>query len=318
MVVMGGDPDARRSGWAAPARRRRARRPQQPGRQLLPGRGRGADRGCGPAVRAQPAWSPAEGRTAGRRDRGNRGPDRALPGRAPHRPVHRHPRPEQPRGPPARRHRAPRRDGGAGRPGPTRRPTGAAGRAGCRRPRRRGPQPGGLDRPAPPNLARPDGRRPVRPRCPHLGPVAHRRTRLTPSSGAPGPTAVPPVRSSGPVRWAVVARRTGTVVLIVLVFLVAGSVSGLLPLQIKRVSTGSMTPTIDPGDLLMVQGGGAAWGRDGAAAPDPTAGEVLVSGVAGVGGSPVATGEAALVVGGGRAWAPRGDPTRLDGVWMGP
>jgi len=115
-----------------------------------------------------------------------------------------------------------------------------------------------------------------------------------------------------------VARRTGTVVLIVLVLLVAGSVSGLLPLQIKRVSTGSMTPTIAPGDLLMVQRWGAASRRDVVAVPDPTTGELLVKRVVGVGGDHVAIEDGVLVVDGARACEPQVDPTRLDGVWMGP
>jgi signal peptidase I len=114
-------------------------------------------------------------------------------------------------------------------------------------------------------------------------------------------------------------RRRSVDLLLVLALLVAASVAGVLPVQVMRVSTASMTPTIAPGDLLIVQRWGAsARRRDVVAVPDPTTRERLVKRVVGIGGDTVAIEDGVLVVNGAPVCEAAIDPARLDGVWLGP
>jgi signal peptidase I len=124
------------------------------------------------------------------------------------------------------------------------------------------------------------------------------------------------VRSPGPVR---VLRRVGTGVLVVLLLLVVGSVTGVLPVQLERVGSGSMTPTIDSGDLLLIRHwGGPPERRDVVTVPDPDGGELLVKRVVAVGGDSVGIEDGVLVVNGTPVCEAAIDPALIDGVYFGP
>ena len=58
------------------------------------------------------------------------------------------------------------------------------------------------------------------------------------------------MRFPGPVRR--ILRRSPAVLVAVAVLLLVGTVVGVLPVRLMRVDTSSMTPTISPGDLLVV------------------------------------------------------------------
>ena len=104
-----------------------------------------------------------------------------------------------------------------------------------------------------------------------------------------------------------------------LVVLLAASVAGLLPVQVMRVASGSMAPTVAPGDLLLVERSvGPAGLRDLVAVPQPGTGTLLVKRVVGLGGDRVALEDGVLVVDGVAVCEPSIDPARLDGVWFGP
>jgi signal peptidase I len=108
-------------------------------------------------------------------------------------------------------------------------------------------------------------------------------------------------------------------VLVVLALLVVGSVTGLLPVQLERVGSESMTPTIDPGDLLLVR----HWGspperRDIVTVPAPDDGELLVKRVVAVGGDSLAIEDGVLVVNGDPVCEAAIDPELIDGVYFGP
>ncbi len=104
-----------------------------------------------------------------------------------------------------------------------------------------------------------------------------------------------------------------------LVVLLAASVAGLLPVQVMRVGSGSMAPTVAAGDLLLVvRDADSAGHRDLVAVPHPETGTLLVKRVVGLGGDEVALEDGVLVVDGVPACEPSIDPSRLDGVWFGP
>jgi signal peptidase I len=106
---------------------------------------------------------------------------------------------------------------------------------------------------------------------------------------------------------------------VVLLLLVVGSVTGLLPVQPMRVDSGSMAPTVSPGDLLVVErGAGPVGRRDVVVVPHPETGTLLVKRVVAVGGDRVAIEDGVLVVDGKPACEPSIDPARQDGVWFGP
>ena len=105
----------------------------------------------------------------------------------------------------------------------------------------------------------------------------------------------------------------------VLLVLVVGSVTGLLPAQVMRVDSGSMAPAVAAGDLLVVErGAGPVDRRDVVAVPHPGTGALLVKRVVAVGGEQVALADGVLVVDGEAVCEPSIDPSRLDGVWFGP
>ena len=114
-------------------------------------------------------------------------------------------------------------------------------------------------------------------------------------------------------------RRSFTLLGVLLLLTVAGSVAGLLPVQLMRVDSGSMTPAISAGDLLVVQrGAGPVGRRDVVVVPRPGTGALLVKRVVAVGGDQVGLEDGVLVVDGSPVCEPAIDPARQDGVWFGP
>jgi signal peptidase I len=106
---------------------------------------------------------------------------------------------------------------------------------------------------------------------------------------------------------------------IVLLLLVAGSVTGLLPLQLMRVGSGSMAPTISVGDLVVVNHlAGPVHRGDVVVAPHPETGELLVKRAVGLAGDEVGIEDGVLVVDGQAVCEPSIDPALQDGVWFGP
>jgi signal peptidase I len=140
-----------------------------------------------------------------------------------------------------------------------------------------------------------------------VGGVADRRAGLT-----TGSTAGPPTR-----RWTV--RRVLSWVAVVLLVLVVASVAGLLPVQVMRVDSGSMTPTIGVGDLLVVdRWHGPVHRQDVVVARHPDTGELLVKRAVGLGGDQVGIEDGVLVVNGRTVCEPTIDPLLQDGVFFGP
>jgi signal peptidase I len=105
----------------------------------------------------------------------------------------------------------------------------------------------------------------------------------------------------------------------ILVVLLAGaSVTGLLPVQVARIDAGSMAPTVDGGDLVLLARGDRAPVRgDVVAAREPGNGGLLVKRVVAVGGDTVAIQDGVLVVDGEPVCEPWSDPDRIDGVYHG-
>ncbi|HEX2074124.1 MAG TPA: signal peptidase I, partial [Geodermatophilus sp.] len=115
------------------------------------------------------------------------------------------------------------------------------------------------------------------------------------------------------------ARAVGLGALVTLVLLAAASVAGLLPLQVMRVDSGSMAPTIEAGDLLLVDHRqGPVHRGDVVAVENPAGGGLLVKRVVGVGGDRVGIEDGVLVVNGTPVCEPAIDPTLIDGVYFGP
>jgi signal peptidase I len=110
-----------------------------------------------------------------------------------------------------------------------------------------------------------------------------------------------------------------TWVLGLVLVLVAGSVAGLLPLQVMRVSSGSMAPTIGVGDLVLVEKLHHRIHRlDVVAVHDPNGAGLLVKRVVAFGGESVGIEDGVLVVDGRRVCEHAVDPSRIDGVYYGP
>ncbi len=115
------------------------------------------------------------------------------------------------------------------------------------------------------------------------------------------------------------AGRAATALAGLLVVLLAASVTGLLPVRVMRVGSGSMAPAVRTGDLLVVvPPSGPVHRRDVVAAPHPGTGVLLVKRVVAVGGDLVGLEDGVLVVDGVAVCEPSIDPARLDGVWFGP
>lgn len=143
-----------------------------------------------------------------------------------------------------------------------------------------------------------------------MGAVVDRRPRLT---IAPGRRPARP----GP-RWPR-ARRWGASAGVALVAVSTASVAGLLPVQVVRIGSDSMAPTVESGDLVLLDRGEPQPSRrDVVAVPHPDTGELLVKRVAAVGGDTVALEDGVVVVNGEPLCEPWSDPARIDGVFFGP
>ena len=132
----------------------------------------------------------------------------------------------------------------------------------------------------------------------------------------------PAVRHRGRHAAAPRRRRTAsvaTVLLVVLALLTGASLAGLLPLQLMRVDSGSMAPTLSAGDLVLVQHGVDGLQRmDVVAASHPHTGAPLVKRAVGLPGDRVGLEDGVLVVNGERRCEAGIDPELLDGVFFGP
>jgi len=101
--------------------------------------------------------------------------------------------------------------------------------------------------------------------------------------------------------------------------LITASVTGLLPLQIVRVNAGSMTPTLEQGDLVVVDRTDSdVHRRDVVVAESPRDGSLLVKRAVAVGGDTVGIEDGVLVVNGGPVCEPGVDPAAIDGMYFGP
>ncbi|MBB3082995.1 signal peptidase I [Geodermatophilus sabuli] len=101
--------------------------------------------------------------------------------------------------------------------------------------------------------------------------------------------------------------------------LLVASMAGLLPLQLMRVDSGSMIPTIASGDLLVVRHGhGPVQRGDVVAVHHPLEDGLLVKRAVAVGGDQVGLEDGVLVVNGEPVCEPAIDPALMDGVWFGP
>lgn len=87
-----------------------------------------------------------------------------------------------------------------------------------------------------------------------------------------------------------------------------------------RLAAGSMAPTLDDGETVLVLRWPLSvdrWDVVVATPPGPDA-EPVVKRVVALGGESVAIEDGALVVDGATVCEPWSDPARLDGVWFGP
>jgi len=150
--------------------------------------------------------------------------------------------------------------------------------------------------------------------------VADRRTRLTPSIGVDArKDRAGAQEARRPGSWRVWTRRLGTWLAATLLLLIAASVAGLLPLQIMRVASGSMTPTIAVGDLVVVERShGPVRRMDVVAMKDPHGGPPLVKRAVALGGDSVGIEAGVLGVNGAKVCERPVDPPRIEGVYFGP
>lgn len=93
--------------------------------------------------------------------------------------------------------------------------------------------------------------------------------------------------------------------------------SGLLPVRIVRVESGSMAPTLAAGDLVFVTPVSELRRRDIVAVRHPDTGEHLVKRAVALGGETVRLDDGVLVVDGTPVCEPSIDPERIDGVFLG-
>jgi signal peptidase I len=110
-----------------------------------------------------------------------------------------------------------------------------------------------------------------------------------------------------------------TGLMVALAVLLVSSVTGLLPVQIMRVGSESMAPTIATGDLVLLDRGHQGVARmDVVVVERPDTGVLLVKRAVALGGDQVGIEDGVLVVNGAPVCEPNIDPDRLDGVWFGP
>ena len=100
--------------------------------------------------------------------------------------------------------------------------------------------------------------------------------------------------------------------------LLAASVGGVLPLQIMRVESTSMTPTLDSGDVVVVDRTATQVSRMEVVAAEAPGGGLVVKRVVGLGGDRVGIEDGILVVDGVAVCEPDIDPALIDGLYFGP
>jgi len=130
-------------------------------------------------------------------------------------------------------------------------------------------------------------------------------------------TEVPPPAPA--TRWEI-ARRRLTGAALVLFLVVVASVAGWLPVQLMRVGSDSMTPTMPTGSVLVVDRWTGPVHRMDVVAVDPPDGEgpLLVKRAVAVGGDTVGIEDGVLVVNGAAVCEPTIDPNLIDGLYFGP
>jgi signal peptidase I len=104
-----------------------------------------------------------------------------------------------------------------------------------------------------------------------------------------------------------------------LVVLVA-SVAGWLPVQLMRVGSDSMAPTVPTGSLVLIVHGPTGVERMDVVAVEPVDGQgpLLVKRAVAVGGDEIAIEDGVLVVNGRPVCEPEIDPALIDGQYFGP
>jgi signal peptidase I len=114
-------------------------------------------------------------------------------------------------------------------------------------------------------------------------------------------------------------RRAGGAVVLAVPVLITASVAGLLPLQIAVVEAGSMSPTLEQGQLvLMNRTDSDVARRDVVVAESPLDGSLLVKRAVALGGDTVGIEDGVLVVNGEPVCEPGVDPALIDGMFFGP
>ncbi len=136
-----------------------------------------------------------------------------------------------------------------------------------------------------------------------------------------------PTRDAGPVparpphvprRGTRLLRGLGTLLAVVVVVLVPVRLWVAEPL---RIVTGSMAPTLRPGEHVLawkLGSGGHTWRRGEIVTVDRNGPDPLVKRVIGLAGDTVAIRDGRLLVDGHRVHEPYADPRRIDGVYFGP
>lgn len=102
------------------------------------------------------------------------------------------------------------------------------------------------------------------------------------------------------------------------VAVVAGAVSGVLPVQLMRVQSDSMQPALAAGDVVLVRAGSSVERREVVVVRNPQGSGRLVKRAVAVGGDSVAMSDGVLEVNGTPVCEPGVDPARMDGVHFGP
>jgi signal peptidase I len=98
-----------------------------------------------------------------------------------------------------------------------------------------------------------------------------------------------------------------------------GSATGGLPFELVRIPSDSMTPTLEPGDHVVLDHRGRAVSRgDLVVVPDPQDGTLIVKRVVAVGGDMVGISDGVLELDGRAVDEPYADRSRQDGVYYGP
>lgn len=127
----------------------------------------------------------------------------------------------------------------------------------------------------------------------------------------------PPATGSPDGRTRRLARQAVTSAGVAAVLVLCALVTGILPVQVVRVGSGSMAPTIDTGDLVVVTTGDVAR-RDVVVVQRPGTAQPIVKRAVAMGGDQVAIADGVLVVNGEPVCEPGIDPDRIDGVWFAP